>query len=90
MKNVFLALVVLCGFSTFAYAGSCSSGSCGTLVRSGVQRVVSAPVRVVGGVRSRAACRRSNRAVRRAARSSCSGATSCSGPVVAACSGCAG
>lgn len=78
MKNVFLALVVLCGFATLAHAGSCSSGSCGTPVRSGVQRVVSAPVRVVRSVRSRAACRQSRRFARRVVRSSCSGATSCS------------
>ena len=90
MKNVFLAFVVLCGFSTLAYAGSCDSGSCGTSVRSNVRRVVSAPVRVVRGVRSRVACRRSNRAARRAVRSSCSGATSCSGQIVAVCSGYAG
>ena len=94
MKNVFLALVILCGFSTLAYAESCSSGSCGTPVRSGVQRVVSAPVRVVRSVQSRAACRQSRRVARRVSRrvvrSSCYGATSCSGQVVTACSGCAG
>ena len=84
MKNVFLALVVLVGLSSVAAAGSCSSGSCGSgFVHSGVRTVVSAPVRVVRGVRARASCRaksrQNRRSVRRAARSSCNGrvTTSC-------------
>lgn len=90
MKNVFLAFVVLFGLSSAsAIAGSCSSGSCGSgAVRSSVRTVVTAPVRVFSGVRSRAACRVSARQTRRSARRAARSA--CSGQVATGCSGCAG
>jgi hypothetical protein len=71
MKNIIVALV-LCLLCSSAYAGSCSSGTCGSRVASvgraavsttveACSRVVSAPVRVtrtvVGSVRSRRAAR---------------------------------
>ena len=84
MKNVIAALI-LCLACSSAYAGSCSSGSCGSRVVStgravvvstvgSCRRVVSAPVRVARRVRSRSSCRRAARVVRRSYRtaSSCS------------------
>lgn len=77
MKNVFLAFVFLFGVSSVtAVAGDCFSGICGT-VRSNVTTVVASPVRVVRNVGSRVSSRvsvwQNRRAVRGAARSSCSG-----------------
>ena len=80
MKNVFLALV-FCFVGSVAFAGEC--GSCKP-VRSTVQatvgvaeKVVTAPVRVVRGVRSRVAVRRAaHRCLPAAVTSACG---SCSG-----------
>ena len=80
MKNIVAALV-LCLVCSSAYAGSCSSGSCGSRVVStgraavvstvgACRRVVSAPVRVTGRVRVRSSCRRAARVARRSC-SSC-------------------
>jgi len=84
MKNVIAALV-LCLVCSSAYAGSCSSGSCGsrvvsagrTVVASTVgvcRRVVYTPVRVARRVRVRSNCRRADRVSRR----SCNTTSSCS------------
>jgi hypothetical protein len=84
MKNVFLVII----FSLFcvpAFAGSCGSGSCGTVTSrpatSAVVNVVRRPVRFFRGVRSRFQSRRSARQLRgspvRASRSNSCGSGSC-------------
>lgn len=106
MKNVFLAFVVLFGLSSAsAIAGSCSTVNCGSgVVRSGTRTVVTAPVRVFRGLRSRVASRVQTRRMRRYGRryvrstaystSSCAcdpcdcDPCNCNGQVSNACQGC--
>jgi len=70
MKNIFLAFV-LALIAVPAFAGSCPCERAATVTKTVVTtttEVVGVPVRVVGGLRARAAARRAARAEVRAAR----------------------
>jgi len=76
MKNFILAVCVVFGFSGFAFAGDCvkcqPTQAVVTQTVEVTKTVVTAPVRVVGGLRARVAARRAVRqAVREAACAVC-------------------
>jgi hypothetical protein len=78
MKNVFLAFVLalVCGTT---FAGSCPCERTATVTKTVVTttEVVKAPVRVVGGLRSRVAARRAARLEARAAKAEAVAAACC-------------